>query len=70
MSAVPAFHTETDSPEYNPRERYIYHNQSDCGYGREVKQDNNGINGMGKDPDGKPRLLCDRCTQLAAMAAA
>jgi hypothetical protein len=62
---VAAFHTDTDSAEYHPRERYVYHNQSACGYGQRVKRDGHDIAGTGTDPGGNPRKLCDRCSDLA-----
>ena len=65
MTKVSAFHTNTDSPNYHPRERYVYHNQSECGYGQRVKRDGNAVNGQGIDPRGNPRALCDRCEDLA-----
>lgn len=35
MSMVKAFHT--DSPEYAPSHREVYHDESTCSYGKEVK---------------------------------
>lgn len=65
MTRVSDFHTDTDGPHYHPRERYVYHNQSECGYGQRVKSDGNAIAGRGTDPRGNPRQLCDRCEDLA-----
>jgi hypothetical protein len=65
MAKVSAFHTDTDSPNYHPRERYVYHDQSECGYGQRVKRDGNDVLGIGKDPQGNARKLCDRCDGLA-----
>ena len=65
MAKIDAFHTDTDSPDYHPRERYVYHNESECGYGQRVKRDGNAVAGIGTKPDGSPRDLCDRCEDLA-----
>jgi len=65
LTQVPAFHTDTVLDDYHPRERYVYHNQSDCGYGARIKRDDNDISGKGTDPDGNPRELCERCIDLA-----
>lgn len=62
---VNAFHTDTDLPKYRRVERYVFHNQSDCHYGQEVKRDGNAVVGEGFDPAGNPRQLCDRCKELA-----
>ena len=64
MSLVSPFHTDTDSPFYHPRERWVYHDQSECGYGQEVKRNGHDIAGIGRDPNGNPRQRCDRCEGL------
>jgi hypothetical protein len=61
MSKVSAFHSDNSSPKYHPRERYVYHDDSECGYGKEVKRDGHAIAGVGTDPEGKARTHCDSC---------
>lgn len=53
---IPAFHT--NSPEYGPEHRNVFHDQSGCGYGDEIKKVHR-VSGEG----GRPR--CERCTDLA-----
>ncbi len=55
---VLAFHT--DSTDYEPEEKWRYHDQSECGYGKRIKNDGNDVPGA----DGRKR--CDRCNTLAA----
>jgi hypothetical protein len=43
MPKVSAFHTESLS--YSEKERSVYHNQSECGYGKRVTEDGNAIAG-------------------------
>jgi hypothetical protein len=50
------FHT--DSPEYPPTHRNVYHDNSRCDHGRAIKQEHR-VQGAG----GRPR--CDRCDTLA-----
>jgi len=64
-SRVAAFHTDTTAPSYHPRERFVYHDQAACEYGRRVQRDSNAIPGKGKDPQGNERELCRRCHELA-----
>ena len=59
MSKVSPFHTGSTSPKYHPRERYVYHIDSECRYGKQVKLDGKAIDGSGTDPAGNPRVLCD-----------
>jgi len=40
MPKVSAFHTESLS--YSEKERSVYHDQSECGYGKRVTNDGNG----------------------------
>jgi hypothetical protein len=61
MSKVNPFHSDTGSPNYHPRERYVYHNDSECKYGKAVKRDGKAIDGVGTDPAGNARALCDSC---------
>lgn len=53
---VPAFHTNSD--EYRPEDRKVFHDQSECGYGDRIRKVHR-VSGDG----GRPR--CDRCTDLA-----
>ena len=52
------FHT--DSLTYSQRERSVYHNRSDCVYGRRIKQDGFAVSGT------DDRDLCHRCADLDA----
>ena len=56
MTEVDPFHT--DNEEYPPTHRNVYHDESECEYGQEIKRDGNDVAGE----DGRPR--CDRCTEL------
>ena len=58
MGKIPAFHT--DSTLYRPEDQQVYHDQSECGYGKEIKRDGNDIAGT----DGRRR--CERCADLGA----
>ena len=58
MPKVSAFHTE--SLTYSEKERSVYHDQSECGYGKRVTNDGNAIAGRGIE-----RELCDQCATLA-----
>ena len=53
---VPPFHTI--SPEYGQEHRNVYHDDSECGYGKEIKPEHR-VAGTGG------RLRCDRCNDLA-----
>jgi hypothetical protein len=55
---VHPFHA--DSLKYSQRERGVYHDRSDCVYGRRIKQD--GFAAPGTDE----RDLCNRCAALDA----
>jgi hypothetical protein len=57
MSKIEPFHTNSD--EYREEDRRVYHDQSECGYGKEIKR--NGHDVAGTDD----RDLCDRCEDLA-----
>ena len=57
MPRVPAFHT--NSPEYPPTHRNVYHDRSECRYGQEIKRDGNDVAGDA----GRPR--CDDCKSFA-----
>jgi hypothetical protein len=54
---VERFHTVNE--EYPPTHRNVYHDESECEYGKEIKADGNDIDG----DDGRPR--CSRCTELS-----
>jgi hypothetical protein len=58
VSKVPAFHTNSD--EYRPEDKLVYHDESECGYGKEIKRNGHDVPGT----DGRRR--CDRCDDLAA----
>jgi hypothetical protein len=58
VSAISTFHT--NSTDYEAWQRQVYHDESECGYGKRIKADGNAIS----DTDGRRR--CDRCTDLAA----
>jgi hypothetical protein len=55
MSKVSAYHT--NSSEYPPTHREVYHDHDDCKYGKEIKPQHK-MNGTG----GKPR--CKECQKL------
>jgi len=55
MAKVSAFHT--NSEEYPPSHRNVYHDQSECQYGKEIKAEHR-VSGTG----GRPR--CKRCEEL------
>lgn len=65
MGRVSDFHTDTVKEYYHPRERWVYHNQSECDYGQKVRRDGNALSGRGADPQGYTRGVCDRCNKLA-----
>jgi hypothetical protein len=50
--ADPAYHT--DSPEYPPEHREVYHNNNDCPSGKQIKSEHR-KSGTGNKP------LCSRC---------
>jgi len=56
MSKVPAFHTTSE--EYSADHRSVYHDNSKCGYGAEIKPQH-----RSQEPAGHAR--CDRCGDLA-----
>ena len=57
MAKVDAFHT--DSPEYPPSHRNVFHDHSECGYGKEIKPEHR-RSGEG----GRPR--CEECERLGS----
>ena len=56
MTLVADFHTSSDEDG----DKLVYHNQSDCGYGKEII--NNGNYEAGRQPGD---TLCETCTNLA-----
>jgi hypothetical protein len=57
MSKVDAFHTSSTEDG----DRLVYHNQSECGYGKEIIR-----NGHKVPNDIAGRSLCDRCADIEA----
>jgi hypothetical protein len=55
---ISAFHTNSD--EYRPEDRKVFHDQSECGYGKEIKRNKHDVAGT----DGRDR--CDRCEDLTS----
>ena len=55
MSQIDPFHT--NSEEYLPSHRNVYHDQSECSYGKEIRPEHR-VEGTG----GRPR--CDECQRL------
>jgi hypothetical protein len=53
MPKVSPFHT--DNLEYPPTHRNVFHDQSECRYGQEIKRDRNDVPGQGARP------RCDLC---------
>ena len=58
MAKVPEFHTDSD--DYRPEDKLVYHDNDECGYGNEIKRDGNDV------PGTAGRRRCDRCDDLAA----
>jgi hypothetical protein len=56
MAKVSPFHTT--SLEYGAHHRNVYHDQSECGYGKEIKPEHR-VSGTANRP------RCDRCNDLA-----
>jgi hypothetical protein len=54
---VSAFHTNSD--EYREEDKKVYHDQSECGYGKRIEQKH-------REPGKDGRRRCDRCDDLAA----
>jgi hypothetical protein len=55
MGSTPAFHTNT--PEYPPKHRDVYHDRDDCHDGKAIKREHR-INGTGD------KKRCLECTRL------
>ncbi len=62
MGVVAAFYTDTDLDIYGDERRAVYHNQSECEYGKRIKRDHNEVYGFGVN-----RHLCKECTRLAGL---
>jgi formylmethanofuran dehydrogenase subunit E len=57
MAKVDPFHT--DSPEYPPSHRDVFHDQSECSYGKEIKLEHRRAGEGG-------RPLCKECERLGS----
>jgi|CZKG01.1.fsa_nt_gi hypothetical protein len=57
MGLILPFHTNSD--EYREEDRKVFHDQSECGYGKEIKS-------WHREPGEDGRDRCDRCETLAA----
>jgi hypothetical protein len=57
MAKVEAFHTST--PEYPPTHREVYHDQSACKYGKDIKSEHR-LKGTGD------KSRCSECTRLSS----
>ena len=55
MPKVEAFHT--NSPEYPPKQRNVYHDNSECKDGKRIKPEH-----RRRGADNRPR--CDECSRL------
>jgi hypothetical protein len=55
MPKVPAYHT--NSPEYPPTHREVYHDHSECKYGKEIKPQHRLVGTGGKQ-------RCKECQRL------
>jgi hypothetical protein len=58
MAKVSPFHTTNE--EYPPTHRNVFHDVSECSYGKEIKRDGNDVAGEG----GRP--CCERCKELGS----
>lgn len=58
MTKVPAFHTDSD--DYRPEDKWVYHDNDKCGYGNRIKRDGNNIAGTAG------RKRCSKCDEMAA----
>ncbi len=56
MPKVNPFHT--NSPEYPPSHRNVYHDNSECKFGKDIKSWHR-VDGEGERP------RCDECSKLA-----
>ncbi len=57
MGLVNPFHTSSDEDG----DKLVYHNQSECGYGKEIIKNGHKVDGVGTG-----RRLCDRCADITA----
>lgn len=58
MAQVAEFHTDSD--EYRPEDKLVYHDNDECGYGNRIKRDGNAVAGTAG------RRRCERCDELAS----
>jgi hypothetical protein len=56
MGLVGAIYTSSDEDG----DKLVYHNQSECGYRKEIIRNGNQVEGIGTGRD-----LCERCAELA-----
>lgn len=56
MSKVDAFHTSSDEDG----DKLVYHNQSECGYGKEIIRNGHYVKGVLAGSE-----LCTKCEELA-----
>lgn len=61
MARVQPFHSDVNSPHYNPSELLVFHNQTSCGYGFRVMRDGKAKDGIGMTAAGYLRTLCGLC---------
>jgi len=59
MGYVSTFHTSSDEDG----DKLVHHNQSECGYGQEIKRNGNQVAGALAGS-----ALCERCAELGAAA--
>jgi hypothetical protein len=57
MGVVAEFHTSSDEDG----DKLVHHNQSECGYAKEIIRNNHKV--LGKLPSS---VLCERCAAIAA----
>ena len=57
MGLMAAFHTSSDEDG----DKLVYHNQSECGYAKEIIRNGNQV-----PDDTAGRTLCERCADIAA----
>ena len=58
MAKIPPFHTDTD--DYRPEDKLVYHDDTECDYGKRIMEDGNA------KPGTAGRRRCERCDSLAA----
>jgi hypothetical protein len=55
VAPIPPYHT--DSPEYPPTHRTVYHDRDNCPYGKDIKQ-------VHRKPGTDNRDRCKECAKL------